>query len=370
METDRDNEKAASGNTGLRTGYTTGACAAAAAKAACMALSDMSHRPHKVEIPLPGGERPLIAIESVENEMGRARASVVKDAGDDPDITDKSLIVVELTPVEGDSIGFEAGPGVGTVTRPGLAVPVGEPAINPVPRMMIIDAIKEVSGAGYIVKVSIPGGEDLARHTFNPRLGIAGGLSILGTSGIVRPFSASAIRDSIKCAIDVAMACGVTHPVFVPGRIGLKAAFSIFELKDEQVMEVSNEWGFSLDILSRIPPERLLIVGHPGKLAKLPAGWWDTHSSRSGSAVPYIQSLANAVLGHSPGDCGAVEAVFNAVKHEERKELASALAERIVEAIMGRTGRRFDCAVALVNLRGEELGAAGDLDQWSRKRDR
>ena len=178
------------------------------------------------------------------------------------------------------------------MTKPGLAIPPGEPAINPVPRRMIREAVREVTPRGVRVTISIPGGGELARKTFNPRIGIVGGLSILGTTGIVRPFSCSAIRETLRCTLNVAAAAGIRAPVFVPGHIGERAARAHFRVADEQIVEVGNEWGFVLDEALGRPFSALLILGHPGKLAKLTAGDWDTHSGRSGSALPVVAAHA------------------------------------------------------------------------------
>ena len=161
---------------------------------------------------------------------------------------------------------------MGTVTKPGLAIPPGEPAINPVPRRMIREAVREVTPRGVRVTISIPGGGELARKTFNPRIGIVGGLSILGTTGIVRPFSCSALRESLRCALNVAAAAGIRAPVLVPGHIGERAARAHFRVADEQVVEVGNEWGFVLDEAAPAslfgPPDR----GPSGKAGEADGG--------------------------------------------------------------------------------------------------
>ncbi len=293
-----------------------------------------------------------------------AEAAVKKDAGDDPDVTDGSLISASVTWGHGEDVTFIAGEGVGTVTKPGLALPPGEPAINPVPRSMIRTAVREVTDGGVNVTISIPGGRELAEKTFNPRLGVVGGLSILGTSGIVRPFSGAALRDSLKCALSVAVACGVRNPLFVPGRIGERAAEKLFRFSPEQLVEVSNEWGFMLDEAVGKDFDRLLIVGHPGKLAKLPAGHWDTHSSRSPSAVPYVANLAIRILGKAGTDASTVEGLFNDLSQEDRGRLAGVLAADIRTAVSARIEERFPTAVVLVSLSGALLGADGDVSPW------
>ncbi|MFH1114144.1 MAG: cobalt-precorrin-5B (C(1))-methyltransferase CbiD [Pseudomonadota bacterium] len=346
-----------------RTGFTTGTCAAAAAKAAAMILTGRTP-PERVDVELPGGARVELAIAHASGDTVKAEAAVKKDAGDDPDVTDGSLVTATVTWGNGEDVTFVAGEGVGTVTKPGLALPPGEPAINPVPRSMIGSAVREVTDRGVNVTVSIPGGRELAEKTFNPRLGVVGGLSILGTSGIVRPFSGTALRDSLKCALSVAVACGVRNPVFVPGRIGERAAEKLFRFSSEQLIEVSNEWGFILDEAAKEDFDRLLVVGHPGKTAKLPAGYWDTHSSRSPSAVPYVADLASRVLGKVVPDTATVEGLFNDLSGADRRRLADALAADIRSAICARVMARFPVAVVLVNLSGARLGEDGDVSPW------
>jgi cobalt-precorrin-5B (C1)-methyltransferase len=346
-----------------RTGFTTGTCAAVAAKAAAMVLCGCAI-PSEVEVGLPDGARVRLPAAWAKGDRTTAEAAVRKDAGDDPDVTDGCTVIASVVWADGVDLTIEAGPGVGTVTKPGLSVPPGEPAINPVPRRMIREAVREVTERPLRVTISIPGGEELAAKTFNPRLGVEGGLSILGTSGIVRPFSGTALRDALKCTLDVAEACGVKAPVLVPGRIGEKAARRYFRLVPEQLIEVSNEWGFMLDEATGHHFERLLVLGHPGKLAKLPEGQWDTHSSRSKSAVPAVTELARGLLGRMPPESLTVEGLFASLDEEDRGQLAVELSARIRKAINVRIQKRCPTAVALVNIRSELLGSDGDLSAW------
>ena len=184
---------------------------------------------------------------------------------------------------------------------------------------MIREAVREVTFRGVRVTISIDGGRELAAKTFNPRLGIAGGLSILGTTGIVRPFSCSALRETLRCALRVAAATGIRAPVFVPGHIGERAARSHFRVTPEQVVEVGNEWGFAIDEAAREPFAALLMVGHPGKLAKLTAGGWDTHSGRSGSALPIVAEMHAAILGRPAAETPTVEGIFTAIDGGEKE---------------------------------------------------
>lgn len=347
-----------------RTGFTTGTCAAAAAKAAALMLCGREVS-RDVQVSLPDGTRVALPVVEVSANGARSRAIMKKFAGDDPDVTDGCLVIAEVSWADGNDVGIFAGEGVGTVTKPGLAMPPGEPAINPVPRRMIRQAVREVTDKGVRVVISIPGGRELAEKTFNPRLGIEGGLSILGTSGIVRPFSSQALKDALKVSLNVAAACKVRQPVFVPGRIGEKAARKHFRMTSEQLIEVSNEWGFILDEAAKYDFERLLVLGHPGKLAKLPVGYWDTHSSRSSSAVPSVLALAAELLGKVPEEARTVEGIFTSLNAIDRRKLAEACAARIEEAVFARVEKRFLVAVVLVDLRGDILGMHGDVSAWT-----
>jgi cobalt-precorrin-5B (C1)-methyltransferase len=317
-----------------------------------------------VEVGLPDGTRARLAVEGGGGEEREAWASVRKDAGDDPDVTHGCLVVASVRWGEGTDVVLAAGDGVGSVTKPGLSVSPGEPAINPVPRRMIRDAVRDVTQRGVRVTVSIPGGERLAQRTFNPRLGVEGGLSILGTSGLVRPFSHEALRDALRCSLSVAAACGVSALVFVPGRIGERAARKHFKLSPEQLVEVSNEWGFMLDLARSLGFERLLVLGHPGKLAKLSEGEWDTHSSRSRSAAPMVARLALEILGGAAVESPTAEGIFAALPAQKRQRLGDALAARVRSAVSHRLNDRLPVAVALVDMRGNLLGEDGDLSPW------
>jgi cobalt-precorrin-5B (C1)-methyltransferase len=349
----------------LRTGVTTGACAAAAAKAAVMVLLGQP-APERVTMILPDGEPLIIPVLYARPaaDGGRAVAAVRKDAGDDPDVTDGLEIVVTVEFVTAGETVFTAGDGVGTVSKPGLQVPPGEPAINPVPRRMIAAAMAEVTPQAMTVEVAIPGGREVATRTFNPRLGIVGGLSILGTTGIVRPHCMKALRDSLKCSLDVAAACGVRSPVLVPGHIGARAVRAIFALAEEQVIEVGNEWGYVVELAGRYSFASLLAAGHPGKLAKLAAGEWDTHSARSGNAAAMIDGVCREVLGRPEPESPTAEGVFAALEAAERKRLGDALAAQVAAAVARKTGGVFPVAALLVNMAGVELGRGGDFSSW------
>ena len=349
--------------TQLRDGYTTGTCAAAAAKAAvCLLVQGIALQ--EVAVSLPENERATIPLVYVREDNDCAEAAVRKDGGDDPDITHGALIVASVRRIPGTDIELAAGEGVGTVTRPGLSVPPGEPAINPVPARMIREAVRECTTEGLSVVLSIPGGEELAKKTYNPRLGITGGLSILGTSGRVRPFSCPALRASLKCLLDVAVASGIRTPVLVPGRIGERAARAIFGAVPPQVVSVGNEWGFMLDCLAGHNPDAVLVLGHPGKLAKLVAGDWDTHSRRSKSALPVVAAMAEGLAGKALKDTSTVEGIFAALPAPVRKELGDRLAARIGEAVRKRIDRDIGITVVLIDMQGEKIGSHGEIERW------
>ncbi len=258
---------------GKREGFTTGSCAAAASLACCLWQRD-GQCPHQVKITVPGGKDYIPEI--IPHEDGSC--GVIKDSGDDPDITRGMEVIsrVELLEEDGE-ITFRAGEGVGTITEPGLKIPVGEAAINPVPRSMIEKAIRSVYGSrGAVVTVSIPGGREVAKKTFNPRLGIRDGLSVLGTTGIVRPMSAEALRDSLAVELKMRVAQGRDPIVFTFGNQGGTALRVTYP--DAAYVQVSNEIGFMLDTARELGVKHLILGGHPGKLAKIASGVMQTHS--------------------------------------------------------------------------------------------
>ncbi|MET8743156.1 MULTISPECIES: cobalt-precorrin-5B (C(1))-methyltransferase [unclassified Streptomyces] len=284
-------------HTGLRPGWTTGACATAAATAAYTALLTGDF-PDPVTITLPKGQTPAFALAVEELAEGRATAGVVKDAGDDPDVTHGALVratVRRLPP--GSGVVFRAGPGVGTVTLPGLPLDVGEPAINPVPRQLIRDHIARVAaehrGAGDVeVTVAVDHGEEIARSTWNPRLGILGGLSILGTTGVVVPYSCSAWIDSIRRGVDVALAAGHTHVAGCTGSTSERTVVSEYGLPEIALLDMGDFAGAVLKYIRRHPVDRLTVCGGFAKLSKLAAGHLDLHSGRSQVDKPFLAGLA------------------------------------------------------------------------------
>ena len=339
--------------TALRRGWTTGTCATAATRAAYEALVT-GEFPDPVEVALPGGARVSFALAMHERGDGFARAGIVKDAGDDPDVTHGALVIATLRRGEpGTGVAFRAGEGVGTVTRPGLPLPPGEPAINPVPREMMRTTINEardlIGGpADIVVEIAIPGGEDIARKTLNGRLGIVGGLSILGTRGIVIPFSCSAWIHSIHRGIDVARAAGLEHVAGATGNTSELAIARLDNLPDIALMDMGDFVGGMLKYIRRRPIPRVTIAGGFAKMVKLSQGLIDLHS-RSGSVdLQHLAKLAEEA-GASPELVAAAPAANSALEVLQRAQgegidIAGIVANRAVETA-ARIVRDTDIAV-------------------------
>jgi cobalt-precorrin-5B (C1)-methyltransferase len=274
----------------LRRGWTTGACATAAVKAAFAALRTGKF-PDPVTITLPKGERPSFALALEEKGEGWARAGIIKDAGDDPDVTHGCMVVATVRE-GGEGLRFKAGAGVGTVTLGGLPIAPGEPAINPVPRAMMAEVIAALGGKDVEIEIAIPGGEALARKTWNPRLGILGGLSILGTTGIVHPFSCAAWIASIHRGVDVARAMGLTHVAGCTGSTSEDAVRAHYGLPLEAMLDMGDFAGGLLKYLRDHPVARVTIGGGFGKIVKLAQGALDLHSGRSQVDLDWLARLA------------------------------------------------------------------------------
>jgi cobalt-precorrin-5B (C1)-methyltransferase len=325
----------------LRFGWTTGACATAALRAALSALAG-GRFPDPVSIELPGGQRPSFPLAHRASGPGWAEAGVVKDAGDDPDVTHGALVIARAawgTP--GSGVSFHAGEGVGIVTRAGLPVAPGEPAINPVPRQMMAAAAAALAPARDVaVTVAIPGGAALARRTWNPRLGILGGLSVLGTTGIVRPFSCSAWIASIHRGIDVARAAGLDHVAGCTGATSERAVQALHGLPDHAMLDMGDFAGGMLKYLSRHPVPRVTVGGGIGKMAKLAQGAMDLHSARSRLDMGALAALAPVPLGDAATAAEALERAGPALA-----EAVARAAKARVEAALAGSGTVIDIVV-------------------------
>lgn len=296
----------------LRRGWTTGACATAATKAALTALLTGDF-PDPVQITLPKGEQPSFALARTEKlDDGRCMAAIIKDAGDDPDVTHLAEIRATLRRLPaGSGLVFKAGHGVGTVTRAGLPLPVGEPAINPVPRRLMTEVVAEVTAAHGVpgdieIEISVPTGEELAVKTWNPRLGIIGGLSILGTTGIVNPFSCAAWIASIHRGIDVIRAAGLDHAAACTGSTTEAAVQRLYGLPEMAFIDMGDFVGGMLKYLRHHPVPRLTLAGGFGKFCKLADGALDLHSGRSQVS---LDSLAR-----SAADLGAPDDLVERIR--------------------------------------------------------
>jgi len=270
----------------LRFGWTTGACATAATKAALTALFG-GEFPDPVIITLPKGQKPAFALATEKKGADYASVSIIKDAGDDPDVTHLARIMVTVRKLKrGAGVVFRAGEGVGTVTREGLPISVGEPAINPVPRQMMRDVVLEVASvanqpADIEIEVAIENGIELAQSTMNGRLGIVGGLSVLGTTGIVVPYSCASWIASIHRGIDVALAAKEQHLAASTGSTSEKAIAKLYDLPEVALLDMGDFAGGVLKYIRKHPVPRLTIAGGFAKITKLAQGNMDLHSGRS-----------------------------------------------------------------------------------------
>lgn len=319
----------------LRTGYTTGANATAAALAATRALLTQT-RQDQVTIRLPGGRQATFALHSCEFGPDFARCSCIKDGGDDPDVTHRAEIGATVTWTTTPGIVLAGGPGVGTVTKPGLGLEVGGPAINPVPRRMIVGHVGEAAGEvlaergdrGLRVEIWVTRGEELARRTLNPRLGIVGGISILGTTGIVVPYSTAAYRATITQGIDVALAQGASQLVFTTGGRSERFAQGILrDLPEVAFIQMGEFLGWSLkEAAGRPGVTKVTVLSMVGKLSKVAQGHFLLHVNNSQVAPAFLARLAGE-------DCGAAPAVV--------EEIAQANTARHIQEICLREG--LDC---------------------------
>jgi len=319
----------------LRKGWTTGACATAAAAAAYGALENGAFA-DPVTIRLPGGDTPTFELARKTLGDGWAEASVIKDAGDDPDVTHGAEVVVRVQRgPAGQGLRFHAGDGVGTVTLPGLPLEVGEPAINPGPRRMLTENLTALAAGRPLdldITVSIPGGEALALKTMNGRLGIKGGLSVLGTTGIVVPYSCASWIHSIHRGIDVARATGIDHIAAATGSTSEAAVRDIYGLSDQALIDMGDFAGGLLKYLRRHPVAHLTLAGGFGKLSKLAQGHMDLHSSRSSVDMADLAETAR----RAGADADAVTAIADANTAMQALQIADAAGIKLADAIAAR----------------------------------
>jgi cobalt-precorrin-5B (C1)-methyltransferase len=349
----------------LRTGWTTGTCASAAAKAAALFLAS-GEPPAWVEVGLPSGNRVTFAVESAVCDGAAATAVVVKDAGDDPDVTHGAHLTATVSWVSEPGIELDGGEGVGVVTKPGLGLDVGGPAINPVPRAMITQAVREVVGErGVRVMISVPNGEKMARKTTNRRLGVLGGISILGTTGIVRPFSTASWRASVVQAVQVAAAQGEDTVVLCTGGRTEKGAVALLpNLPEVCFIEVGDFTGAALRMAVEQGITRVVFVGMAGKLTKLAAGVLMTHYTRSAVDTGLLGRLTASVGGSASlvADVDAANTARHAYELWDSAGLLRAagdvLCQRVRDVLVTFVEGAVSAEVAMVDFTGRTVVAA------------
>lgn len=353
---------------GLRFGYTTGSCAAAASAAAVQMLLTGTAVTEAV-IDTPKGISLVLDIEQISMQEQRVRCAVKKDAGDDPDITDGIYVYAVAEISDQPGVHIRGGIGVGTVTRPGLDQPVGEAAINHVPREMITREVQrvlhaldaDVAHTGICITIEIPDGVELAAKTFNPRLGIEGGLSVLGTSGIVEPMSEDALKRTIRTELSMRRAEGNQRVVLVPGNYGLDFLRESYKIDADTAVKCSNYIGDAVDMAGALGFRELLLVGHIGKLVKLSGGIFQTHSRQADARIDLLVSA-----GVRAGVSGEIlRQLFDAVttedalqildEHQALQAVMAAVKERAAYYLQQRAGERMQARVVLFSNRFGEL---------------
>lgn len=376
----------------LRSGYTTGSCATAAAKAAAIGLFT-GNIPDEVEIDTPIGTKLRLKIYHKQLSADEAACAVQKDAGDDPDVTNGCYVHAKVKRIFTQTVEIDGGEGVGRVTKPGLQVPVGHAAINPVPRRMIEGAVKEVigNGCGLKIVISVPDGKALGEKTFNPKLGIIGGISIIGTTGIVRPMSEDAFKTSLLCGLDIARGIGYETVVLVPGSLGERSTLNLFSIPKDQVIQISNFVGFMLTAAGQRNFKRVILAGHPGKLAKLLRGDFQTHSSVSRPAndilIDIIEQklqnrglesgvggqktetrLPNAILNNLK-EVSTIEGIVELLREYKYLSIMAAVAEKVETKVLEfyRDKQPFptlEVGVILFDMKGSIIGISSSAQTW------
>ncbi len=358
----------------LRLGYTTGSCAAAAARAAaCMLLT--GRRLEQVELTTPKGLRLTLPVREIRMEATSVSCAIEKDGGDDPDVTTGALIFAYVSRRAEPGVDIDGGEGVGRVTKPGLDQPVGAAAINSVPRRMIrenVEAEQRLADdhGGLSVVISVPGGEALARRTFNPRLGIVGGISIIGTTGIVEPMSEQALVDTIRVELRQRRESGTLYALLTPGNYGSDFIRDGLGLDPAAAVQTSNFIGDAVDMCRELGFRGALLVGHAGKLVKLAGGMLNTHSKYGDCRMEIIAAHA-AAGGLPPGtadallQCAACDEAVRLLESEGLWEgTASRLMERLGFHLRRRAGEDLEIGAIMFSKVCGELGRtenAGEL---------
>ena len=362
----------------LRTGLTTGTCATACCVAAAEQLLNTTKQvlskpeqtgssEHQVEVTLPKGKVVSLVICEQQWTSDSAVSATIKDAGDDPDVTHRAKVSVKLALTSNSGVVFHAGDGVGTVTREGLALAVGEPAINPVPRKMMTEHLSALAErfnfqGGFDVTVSVANGEQLALKTMNPRLGILGGLSILGTSGIVRPFSCAAYIASIHQGIDVAKANGFKHIAASTGNQSEAAMVEKYALPEMALLEMGDFVGAVLKYLKKVPIERLSLCGGFGKMTKLAQGHMDLHSRASSIDFEFLAEVATENGADEALKLKILEANTSiealSLCQKQEVDLADAICQKAFDKVCAVVPESIQVDLWVVNRQGQIVGSA------------
>ena len=360
----KDNKK-------LRMGYTTGSCAAAAAKAAAYMLLKKEEVPYVSLLP-PKGIQLHLEVLDIQRGENVVSCAIEKDAGDDPDVTNKLWIYAKVSLIEQAEIHILGGKGVGIVTKPGLEQPVGSPAINKVPRQMITKELQQVcKNCGYTggleVEISVPEGEKTAEKTFNPRLGIIGGISILGTTGIVEPMSEAALVASIRVELKQQVETGHRSLVITPGNYGREFLKDNFPFDLERAVKCSNFVGDTIDMAVELGVENILFVAHIGKFIKVAGGIMNTHSRNADARMEIL--CANAAI--AGADTGVLQNIMGAVTTEEGLRLLkeAGILEETMKLVIKKIQFYLDkrsygkCKIAVV-LFSNEQGELGRTENY------
>ena len=357
----------------LRLGYTTGSCAAAAAKAAAYMLLT-GRRMERAALTTPRGVRLELPVREIRMEPGAVSCAVEKDSGDDPDVTRGTLVFAAVSRTEGTGVTIDGGAGVGRVTKPGLDQPVGAAAINSVPRRMIREGVEEIQAltddhGGLSVVISVPEGEALAKKTFNPRLGIVGGISILGTTGIVEPMSERALVETIRVELRQRRAAGADYALLTPGNYGSDFIREGLGLDPALAVQCSNFLGDALDLCRELGFRGALLAGHIGKLVKVGGGMLNTHS-RYGDCRMEILAAHAAASGLPPERtarvlaCVSCDEALRILREADVDRTALArLTERIAFHLAARAGESLEVGAILFSKVWSELSRTGNAAQ-------
>ena len=364
--------------TKLRTGYTTGSCAAAAAKAATHMLVS-GEVVGEVSLVTPAGIRLYLEVEDIVKENNYVSCAIRKDSGDDPDVTNGILVYARVTFAQDDVVKskviLEAGEGIGRVTQKGLEQSIGDPAINLVPRRMIREAVEEELqkagiDRGVRVMIWVPDGAEIAKKTFNPKLGIEGGISILGTTGIVEPMSEKALTDTIFVEMKVRRENGMDYCYVVPGNYGSDFLHDTLGYQEDAAVKCSNYVGEVIDDAVRLQMKGILLVGHIGKFIKLAAGIMNTHSRQADGRMEILAAMAGGSreLIRQLMECITTTAALELLEKEGiLKEVMSTVMIKIEEHLKHRAGDGLEIGAVMFSKEMGILGKTSDADRLAQK---